>query len=966
MAITPKTIDENPKVTDTILFELTTTDADGDVSNPYKVDRVVIYHLTRDFVSGNLHQFDQTVEDVSYDTYFDKAEVAKVFGTDTFPAWLSTDTDNAILTKPGTGEFELLWTPEFTREGDFIICWTWTPLIASDSISSYLSFSLAGDTQATTTIPTHVTDPTKYTTLLDRYMSEHLKLRLADVDLTPEVLENFNAAVAEGFTLLENLANQLPDLMDANAVNEKLLAHLANNFNLTLKSTDPTLWRRQIKRAMPLFKKKGTLSGLTEALAQAGITLTGLTRLWQVVSSSTWQDGFVVADPDELEFTLSKLAIITPSIDSLNFEVHYRPEGTTTYTELTTDYISFSNNDGVTTATWIGEDLSVDPITLEEGDVVRIIYKIAAPADQSVEDYIRTLPLADLRDEVDVTYPKKNWNVRLIAEDDEMFDVICTNRHPFTDPVIFGKIRTEFPYSENIYNMEEYNGSIRDSVDPCHIDKNFLDSCSCCMSSKFDVDLAIEQLSNVRIEEARQVIREFVPFHAQVQTMNLEGSVTDMMPPNVEDIEFLVKYTGNEDMIMGQAAHHRIASEDVKRDALASSSVEATGTGTGTNREIVLFSPDVRFDSLGIIESSNLLEILSGPDLGSYEVSNPNRLSVGITQASPDSITFPLDTAAFTFRLSNELFSGSATTVTQDDLYTFTDSSIELRHTNVQPGWKIEVTSPIGQAGTYIISDTFPDDSIKLTTWPTTTTVPNITYQLKTDLDVNVGSASTTGNVSVTRQGRINVSSAIETDFNLQEGDWVLIASTQYQIVSFTTTSEFYITGYTGGNTGVTAIVVYRRLLNNTVGYLDLKGMRLVTPSDHEAGLGITNGANGAGPTLEDNSVKENYMVLIGSNYYQITQIDGDTIDLEGPFLAWGLSGTSVAYSMVHFPKTVIEIEGQDFYLVDRRNNDVVSYSIETGTSMAVMAEAMNRYNNDQVFSPVFQSEEIRCEIEYR
>ena len=63
-------------------------------------------------------------------------------------------------------------------------------------------------------------------------------------------------------------------------------------FNLKLKSSDPTLWRRQIKTAIPYFKAKGTLGALSEALDAAGIKLNKLTKLWQVISRHTWVDDF--------------------------------------------------------------------------------------------------------------------------------------------------------------------------------------------------------------------------------------------------------------------------------------------------------------------------------------------------------------------------------------------------------------------------------------------------------------------------------------------------------------------------------------------------------------------------------------------------------------------------------------------------------------------------------------------------
>ena len=85
-----------------------------------------------------------------------------------------------------------------------------------------------------------------------------------------------------------------------------------------------------------------------------------------------------------------------------------------------------------------------------------------------------------------------NWNVRVIEEDDAFFDSVIPHRHPFYDDVIYGHVRTEFPYSENIYNMEEYNGSIRNSKSPCDIGRTFIDPCFSCVSSSYIVDVEIE------------------------------------------------------------------------------------------------------------------------------------------------------------------------------------------------------------------------------------------------------------------------------------------------------------------------------------------------------------------------------------------------------------------------------------------------------------------------------------------
>jgi len=969
-----KTLSEKPKITDTVLFELQTTDSDGNLIDPYKVDRVIIYFLSRDFQGQNFHQDNDEVEIdennlIDTSTYFSAAESTKVFGTDDFPAWLSTDTENAQMELVDTGSFELLWNPEFANEGDYIICWTWTPLLAGDQMSSYTQFILYGDTRATTSIPTHFTPPEKYETLLDRYMPEMLKLSLGEQDQTPDVINRLNKSIADGFTTLENLANQIVDLIDANAVNEKTLPYLAGMFDLVLRSDDTTLWRRQIKRAVPLFKRKGTERGLEEALAQAGIQMTRIQQLWQVISPSTWQEAFVVSD--ETSFELAKLALLP--VEAANFEVYLRPDGDDDYIELTTDYVDFTNTGGITTMTWIGDSLSVSPIELMEGDIVRVIYKIAEPDSQAVEDYIRSLPLADQRDERDITYPIKNWNVRLIDPADTMFDVLCPTRNPFLPLLIYGKIRTEFAYSENLYNKEEYNGSLRDSLNPCDIDRNFLDPCSCCVSSYFSIDVEVENLSDDRVSETTSIITEYTPFHALIHTINFAASVNEFVPPQIEQIEMLLQFDGNEYITFGQDVFTRYRNQGsldayaIRRDALADAITVTAANGTGKNDAITLYSPGVRFDRtiLGINENFNLLEILTGPDTGEYKVGNPSRLTVDILQGVPDTIGFPLDKSEFLFRLSNRLFSNPVTSVTPDDLYIFSDDESDFRLSGIQPGWMIEVTAPALVVGTYTVVNSYPDDTVAISGWPTTTDVTGITYQLKTDLSVDVGEVSTSGAVAVTRRALVVASSDIRTDFGLIEGDYALIAGTQYRILEFVNPDEFYIEDYTSGALGITACKIFRRLLDNAIGFLDYRGHTLVAPANHEAGLGISNGANELGPLLENNKFKENFLVKIGDNHYQIAEIDKTILTLVGPAQDWGIAGSPVSYSIIQLQKdSPVVIDGTEFFNWDRRNREIIEIETETVTPMALKVAAMNSPKG--IIDTQLQQETISIEIEWK
>ena len=201
-----KSID-NPKNTDTIQIDFITTDDSGNNINPFSVNSVVIYFIERDF-SADKSQFKQLteyVDEVASTMFYTNAIPVYSFGTEDTSAWLSTDPSDAVITKNDNdeegnvliGNFTAIWNPNLAREGDYFVCYTWTPLIASSKISSYQSFFVFGDTVATTALPSHQTAANKYEILLDNYLPEMYHMTLGDLDITPDVLNRFHSAIAK-------------------------------------------------------------------------------------------------------------------------------------------------------------------------------------------------------------------------------------------------------------------------------------------------------------------------------------------------------------------------------------------------------------------------------------------------------------------------------------------------------------------------------------------------------------------------------------------------------------------------------------------------------------------------------------------------------------------------------------------------------------------------------------------------
>jgi hypothetical protein len=974
--------------------------------------------------------------------YYKDAIPVKVFGGYTdprtnefFPAWLNPDivpsdlrdkTAQENLLSPYfegenlvDGKFVLDWDPSGNREGDYFICWTWMPNLVGETMSAHLFFSINGNSLVTNSIPTHFTDPKKYEILSERYLPEMFKNIISDADLTPKVIKGINDSTSAGFTFVENLANQIIDLLDANATHEQLLPLLSNMFNLKLKSNDPTLWRRQIKKAIPNYKKKGTTEGLKQAFSDAGMRFLKLTKLWQVVSKYTYQEHFDYTGSDE--FILSK-NIITP-LDS-NFELWIRHENEdwtnledqaeNTEGHWSENYVVFSENK----MQWVANE------NLRKGDLIRISYKIREipTGEQPLEDYIRYLPLMDQRDEKAQEYPPKNWNTRLIEEDDDLFDIIVPVRHPISDPLVWGRVRTEFPYSENAYNMDEYNGSKRDSLNPCDIDKEFIDPCGQCQSSKFNLDVEIENISDDTYEEAKKVVEEYMPFHSVVHSFNFSGSITEFVSPNEEKIETLIRIANEDVLLSGDGQHvfnrdvdkidiekvKRGDAEGVREGVLSSYQPVVNGSGDFTwagiikNTKIILSPSGIntptdisnqdfknkqqKFDLINIdtttleadpFDSSNLLEILSLPNR-QYSASFFDRNYAEISGDVDPTIIGPL----FEYRISN-LIANLNINITQSNQIIFTDENTDFSILGITTKYEVEEGISTGEVWTfkyedkeYEILNILPDGSILIN--EISNILPVSGWQLLNG--TTVVKESETGAQTIIQNGLVQVVYPIFEEIKdlLSIGDYIYLdwhgSIKKYAIKSFKkgSSNEFYIADYSEGTDMGVESKVYRRIIENKIGQLNYQGIKLSSDEDFELILPVSNGNNLNLNNINSSDIKENYLIFSEGKYYSILDVSGQEMTLNGLVEDWSLNGEEIEFMVYKFNKEQLSLSEReipnipkhDFESIDRSGQGIIK--IVQDNALAESISLMNLANTNERIDLVNQSESIEYKIEYK
>ena len=1062
-------IDNDIKITDQIRFILSTTNSTECLNGiqkaftPYKVNQVTIYYIARDFTNTTVSEYNNQIynknllleyenqKNITCDEpnksnleklnsikleleqskktssfFFKEASPIKIFGGyknesgELFPAWINPDlvpieevekaNKENMLQLLETGKFLLEWNPVGCREGDYFICWNWTPNLAGTSLSAHMHFTLLSDSKLNNSIPTHYTIKDKYETLLDRYLPDMFKNFISEGDLTPMIMQELNASVAKGFTFVEDMANQIIDLLDSNSTAEQLLPLLSNTFNLRLKSYDPILWRRQIKKAIPNFKKKGTLGGLKTALEDAGMKFLKLTKLWQVYPKYTYQEHFIINE--SLIFNLSK-----PIIEEDFFSAFYKIKNTENWIEINSSDIEVINEG---TRYYIKYNGSVN---LKSGDLFRILYtlkEIPNSSERDLEEYVLSLDLMDSRNESNQQYPPKNWNTRLIEDDDPLFDRLIPIRHPIQDPIIWGKIRTEFPYSENVYNMEEYNGSIRDSINPCDIGKEFIDPCSYCQSSKITLDVEIENFSNDRILECAKLVEEYVPFHSLLHNINFLGGVNEFVKSPLEEITSLVSFYNEDTLISGNAQFifNRSISrnlkisvdgtteyegfQNIKRNLLSQMEEVSSGSGVGYNQYIALFCPSIstklnlenslfanktnKIEKLNIdqtningnpLENSNLLEIIGSPNAGNYTVQKVSNKLFKITSGSvPESSESPIDKSQFEFRISNKIYSQSGVSIEKDNEYIFTCnfnfSEITIKSKEeFENCYKIKINET--GYNEFNIIKILPNNQLILEGPMPDFNISNLSWELLNEND-SVLASGFDGVVRVNFRALVDLDHIGSPINNIRDyakiGDYVYYDGNQYKIKSFIKNEnhKFYIENFQGSIGSSEEIIIYRRIIENSVGQLDYIGLVLETSINYETSLPIQN-------ETQLNQAKENYLILIDSEYYSILDIDGNNIYLNSPKLTdWTTLGTDVEFTIYNFINQELTIEenvyppmpGHTFDTVNRSDNEVITNNIQTrGSFMASRILNSDSSSIDQIFETSKQDEKINFTIEY-
>ena len=275
--------------------------------------------------------------------------------------------------------------------------------------------------------------------------------------------------------------------------------------------------------------------------------------------------------------------------------------------------------------------------------------------------------------------------------------------------------------------------------------------------------------------------------------------------------------------------------------------------------------------------------------------------------------------------------------------------------------WSIRINSGL-HTGIYPILSVYPDGSLKLSGW-TAGLDTNLNYDLLAPGNVVVKSG-TSGRVDIEFVGRL-VTSPIISEWDVKQDDFISISGNQYQIITAVdggANDSFYIDGWSGGTlVGSVTYQALRRIVDNGYGTLGFQGMKLTTTINYESTLGIQNGQNPPSNILDNSDFCENYVILIGTTYYQMSDINGTNIYLSGPILEWGLAGTSpITYTVINFVKVPVVVQdGTSFELLDRRGEGTIEVNqLHDPVPVTFRMQMLNTINNGEALEEAVQTKE--------
>jgi len=722
--------------------------------------------------------------------------------------------------------------------------------------------------------------------------------------------------------------------------------------------------------------------------------LLNYSQLWQCRTNAVFTETFEFTG--SYNFTLSYVSLDPTNVTYTPFfSLEKRDPFDTVDTSYQTESLSnitISTSGGISTMTWTGDELYYDPVN-EVGEVIKITYLLYLPTGAELTRYniINALPLADLRDDRNFKYPPKDWNTKVISESNSDFSTVVTQKNPFVDYLYFGKVRTKFPYSENVYNMDEYNGSLRDSQKPCDIDKSFIEPCSNGISAKFSLDVEISDLSDDRITECQSIINDFTPMHSILHTLNFTGKFEDIILPPIEQYEALIHYNqddyciaGMAQYVLNRAMYLGLDQNAVYRNELATQWSWYIIEGTDAyNQAITLFCSEVNFQTLGVrdVDTETLLEVLSpSANSGEYCVQNPNANFIDVSQTIPVNETPSLNKSSFTFRLSNINLADSNFTAAQANIYKLNDDSVVLSDYAIKTVWDVnngyaaQAWQVILPTGTYDILD-MHDDVLIIEDDGTLSNVSatGVNWSLLSPTATELTSSN--GNYVVEVIGKITIDPSLNYNNvnTLIDGSgyfYLDSTSDQFKFYSYVDgdNQSFLVYDWNGG-TGTVAGKILKRLVDDTTGNFGYRGMMI------KALPGWPVFDNPASAVVDNNNFIWNYLV---AQYFvavpklfaisEVMTIGPDTYwVLDGALIDYGVAtGTPTTFQIFRYSKESIQLFGEQLYDVSRLGQEIYDYAVNYSFSMMEnMTQLAMKPEKPGISDSIKPQEFINIKIEY-